>query len=276
MLIKRITNTLGCKIALVILFFITIVSVLSWLNISLTPFNYDSTSDMILAGPSLIHPFGTDNLGRDLLSRVIYGSRLSLLIGYTVAVMAGVIGSVYGAIAGYFEGIFDTVLMAIIDVIYCLPDLLVMLLLGLVLGKGSLGILISLSLITWMGVARIVRANFIQLKNEDFVTMAKALGANDFYIMFRHIFPNSLSSLLVSLFITIPQAILAESTLSFIGLGLQAPQCSWGTLASDGLSCLRTHPNLLFFPAFCIFITVLSLNIFGDNLRDALDPKIKI
>ncbi len=273
---QRITNSLYAKIAIVFIVIISLISVSSWLNIPLSPYLYDETTLDILANPSFIHPLGTDNLGRDLLARIIYGSRLSLLVGFFTAIVAGIIGSIYGAIAGFYEGYIDNILMAIIDVIYCLPDLLVMLLLGLVVGKGTIGILISLSLISWMGTARIVRSCFIQLKNEDFVNAAKVIGANDFYIMFKHILPNTLSSLLVSLFITIPQAILAESTLSFIGLGLEAPQCSWGTLASDGMSCLRNHPNLLFFPSFCIFVTVLSLNLFGDNLRDALDPKIRI
>ena len=159
---QRITNSFYAKIAILFIVIISLISISSWLNIPLSPYLYDETTPDILANPSFIHPLGTDNLGRDLLARIIYGSRLSLLVGFFTAIVAGIIGSIYGAIAGFYEGYIDNILMAIIDVIYCLPDLLVMLLLGLVVGKGTIGILISLSLISWMGTARIVRSCFIQ------------------------------------------------------------------------------------------------------------------
>ena len=255
---------------------ICLVALLSWMGFSLCPYSFDQTSTDFLAGPSSQHLMGTDELGRDLLSRIVYGARLSIAIGLTTAAVAFVIGTLYGAISGYFGGKIDTLLMRGVDIAYSLPDLLVMILIGVLLGRGTLGILIALGLVSWMGTARLVRAQFLQLKNEEFIEAARAQGQSGLNIVFKHLLPNAIGPIIVALTFTVPSAILSESTLSFIGLGLSPPACSWGTLASDGWRSLRAHPHLIFFPSMFIFMTVLSFNFLGDGLRDALDPRTRL
>ena len=253
-----------------------VVALLSWAGVPLSQFSYDQTSTMFLAGPSMLHPMGTDELGRDLLSRVIFGSRLSISIGLTTALVAFVIGTVYGSIAGFFGGKVDSLLMRGVDIAYSMPDLLVMILVGVLIGRGTAGILIALGLVSWMGTARLVRAQFLQLQHEEFIEAARAAGQSNLLIILKHLLPNSLGPIIVALTFTIPSAILSESTLSFIGLGLSPPACSWGTLANDGWRALRAHPHLIFFPSLFIFITVLSFNFIGDGLRDVLDPRTRL
>lgn len=251
------------------------VAILSWLNVPLTPYSFDQTSKDILVGPSAAHLMGTDELGRDLLTRIIYGTRLSITIGVVTAAIAFVIGTVYGSLAGYYGGKVDSVMMRGVDVAYALPDLLIMILVGVIAGRETWGILLALGLVSWMGTSRLVRAQLLQLQSEEFVDAARAAGQNTFNIITRHLLPNAMGPIIVALTFTVPQAILSESTLSFIGLGLSPPACSWGTLASDGWRSLRTNPHLIFFPSMFIFITVLSFNLLGDGLRDALDPRTR-
>ncbi|MFA6209398.1 MAG: ABC transporter permease [Candidatus Obscuribacterales bacterium] len=255
---------------------ICLVALLSWMGFSLSPYSFDQTSSDFLAGPSSQHLMGTDELGRDLLSRIVYGARLSIAIGLTTAAVAFLIGTLYGAVSGYFGGKVDTLLMRGVDIAYSLPDLLVMILIGVLLGRGTVGILIALGLVSWMGTARLVRAQFLQLKNEEFIEAARAQGQSGLNIVFKHLLPNAIGPIIVALTFTVPSAILSESTLSFIGLGLSPPACSWGTLASDGWRSLRAHPHLIFFPSLFIFMTVLSFNFLGDGLRDALDPRTRL
>lgn len=255
---------------------ICLVALLSWMGFSLCPYSFDQTSSDFLAGPSRQHLMGTDELGRDLLSRIVYGARLSIAIGLTTAAAAFLIGTSYGAVSGYFGGKVDTLLMRGVDIAYSLPDLLVMILIGVLLGRGTVGILIALGLVSWMGTARLVRAQFLQLKNEEFIEAARAQGQSGLNIVFKHLLPNAIGPIIVALTFTVPSAILSESTLSFIGLGLSPPACSWGTLASDGWRSLRAHPHLIFFPSLFIFMTVLSFNFLGDGLRDALDPRTRL
>ncbi len=255
---------------------ICLVALLSWMGFSLCPYSFDQTSSDFLAGPSRQHLMGTDELGRDLLSRIVYGARLSIAIGLTTAAVAFLIGTLYGAVSGYFGGKVDTLLMRGVDIAYSLPDLLVMILIGVLLGRGTVGILIALGLVSWMGTARLVRAQFLQLKNEEFIEAARAQGQSGLNIVFKHLLPNAIGPIIVALTFTVPSAILSESTLSFIGLGLSPPACSWGTLASDGWRSLRAHPHLIFFPSLFIFMTVLSFNFLGDGLRDALDPRTRL
>ena len=255
---------------------ICLIAILSYLNVPMTSFAFDETSETVLAGPSMVHLMGTDELGRDVLTRVIYGSRLSITIGIVTALVGFIIGTIYGAVAGYVGGKVDSILMRVVDIAYSLPDLLVMILLGVLIGRGTVGILLALALTSWRGTARLVRAQFIQLKNEEFVEAARAQGQNHLLIVLKHMLPNSLGPVIVAMTFTVPAAILSESTLSFIGLGLSPPACSWGTLASDGWRALRTHPHLIFFPSSFIFMTVLSFNFLGDGLRDAIDPRTRI
>lgn len=252
-----------------------LVSALSWLNVPLTPYSFDQTGREILQGPSWAHLMGTDELGRDLLSRIIYGTRLSILIGVVTAGIAFVIGTVYGSIAGYYGGKVDSVMMRGVDVAYALPDLLIMILIGVLAGRQTWGILLALGLVSWMGTSRLVRAQLLQLQSEEFIDAARAAGQGTFNVITRHLLPNAMGPIIVALTFTVPQAILSESTLSFIGLGLSPPSCSWGTLASDGWRSLRTNPHLIFFPSLFIFVTVLSFNLLGDGLRDALDPRTR-
>ncbi len=208
--------------ALVILVF-CLLAILSYFGVSLTAYTYDQTSEQILRPPSAIHLLGTDELGRDLLTRVVYGSRLSISIGFLVALIAFLVGTTYGAVAGFAGGRLDTIMMRGVDLAYALPDLLVMILIGVIIGRGTFGILLALGLVSWMGTARLVRAQFLHLKNEEFIEAARASGLNAWGIITKHLLPNSLGPIIVSLTFIIPSAILAESTLSFIGLGL-SPQ----------------------------------------------------
>lgn len=255
---------------------IILLSIMSWLNLPLTPYQFDQTSTQILAAPSAAHLMGTDELGRDVLTRIIYGSRLSISIGLVTAFIALVFGTIYGAISGYWGGKIDMLLMRGVDIAYSLPDLLVMILVGILVGRGTLGILIALGLVSWMGTARLVRAQFLQLKHEEFVEAAHSCGQNTFNIITKHLLPNAMGPIIVAMTFIVPSAILSESTLSFIGLGLSPPACSWGTLASDGWRAVRTHPHLIVFPSLFIFMTVLSFNFLGDGLRDALDPRTRV
>jgi oligopeptide transport system permease protein len=279
-LTARIRQIPTAMTALTIIALICLVAlastVLEGMHMTLTPYSFDQTSGAYLAGPSAAHPMGTDELGRDLLARIIFGSRLSISIGLTTAMIAFAIGTLYGALAGYLGGKVDAWMMRGIDIAYALPDLLVMILIGLLVGRGTTGILISLGLVSWMGTARLVRAQFLQLKNEEFIEAARVQGQSHFNIIFKHLLPNALGPIIVALTFTVPSAILSESTLSFIGLGLSPPACSWGTLASDGWRSLRAHPHLIFFPSLFIFMTVLSFNFLGDGLRDALDPRTRL
>lgn len=259
----------------VVLLFLSL-ALLSYLGISFSPYSYDQTSAGMLLAPSWQHPLGTDELGRDLLARIIYGSRLSISIGLTTALAAFAIGTTYGAIAGYSGGKLDTIMMRGIDVAYALPDLLVMILVGIVVGRGTFGILIALALTSWMGTARLVRSQFLQLRHEEFIEAAKAMGQSKLDIILHHLLPNSFGPIIVALTFIVPSAILAESTLSFIGLGLSPPACSWGTLASDGFRSLCGHPHLILFPSLFIFVTVFAFNFLGDGLRDALDPRTRL
>jgi oligopeptide transport system permease protein len=254
-----------------------LLSLLSWLAVPLTPYSFDQTSASVLSRPSAAHLMGTDELGRDLLTRVIYGARLSIAIGVFTAGVAFFVGTIYGSIAGFCGGKVDSILMRGIDIAYSLPDLLVMILIGVALpaaiGRSTFGILLALGMVSWMGTARLVRAQLLQLQHEEFIEAARALGQGTVNIVLKHLLPNAIGPIIVALTFTVPSAILSESTLSFIGLGLSPPACSWGTLANDGWRALRSHPHLLLFPSAFIFVTVLSFNILGDGLRDALDPR---
>lgn len=222
------------------------------------------------------HPFGTDKLGRDLLARLIEGGRTSLLIGFSAPLMYVLLGALYGAMSGFRGGRIDTGMMAFADFVIALPFLLFVILLRIAfgLGAGDSGItalLFALLLLSWPNSARLVRAQVLQLRSMAYVEAARLQGASGFYIVWRHLLPNVLPSILVTLSFAIPAAIFTEAFLSFIGLGVVPPASSWGSMCNDGLSTLLTHPHELLFPAAFISITVLSFNLFGDGLRDALD-----
>ncbi len=233
----------------------------------------------ILQGPGWSHWLGTDGLGRDLLTRILYGARVSITVGIGTAIIALVIGTIYGLISGYTGGALDHLFMRIVDVWYGLPDLLIFILLSLVLGRNIGGVLIALGLVTWVRFARITRGQVLQAKEFIYVEGARAIGASHVRIIARHILPNIMAPVLVTLTFSVPAAILAESTLSFIGLGINDPYSawgtSWGTLAQDGWRAMRTYPHTILFPAAAIFLTILAFNFLGNGLRDILDPKGK-
>lgn len=265
------------KIALfsfIYIFLILVLLLLSYTGFSFGPFSFDAQDqDMILKPSSPEHPLGTDQLGRDLLARLIYGARLSLLVAIVTALIALFIGLLFGTIAAMFEGRIDFMITRAIDIVYSLPDLLVLSIIGLLFSRSTTGILFAIGLISWMDVARLSRAEILKLKQHDFILSAKSIGLTDFRIFTRHLLPNILNPILVAITFTMPRAIIAESTLSFLGLGLSPPQCSWGTLASDGWQFLNTHTNLILYPSIMIMLTVLSLNIIGDFLTELNQPK---
>jgi oligopeptide transport system permease protein len=222
--------------------------------------------------PSLAHPFGTDFLGRDLLVRVLYGIRISLAVGIAASFISLTVGIAYGAVAGYAGGRTDEIMMRIVDALYGVPLILFVILLMVVLKPGLGNIFIALGLVYWLGMARIVRGEILRLKEQDYVQAARALGASPARILFRHLLPNATGPIIVTLTFNIPEAIFTESFLSFIGLGVQAPLASLGSLASDGVKTLSSAPWILLFPAAGISLLMLGFNFLGDGLRDALDP----
>lgn len=225
--------------------------------------------------PSADHWFGTDNLGRDLFIRVLYGARISLSIGIVASILNLTIGVIYGGIAGFFGGRTDKVMMNVVDILYGIPVLLYVILLMVVLEPGLINIFIALGIAYWLRMARIVRGQILSLKEQDYVLAARTLGAGSWRILFRHLIPNSMGPIIITMTLAIPEAIFTEAFLSFIGLGVAAPMASWGVLASEGITSLRSYPFQLFFPAMAISITMLAFNFLGDGLRDALDPRVR-
>ena len=259
------------KISSGFLFIILSVSLLApWV----APYSYQEQDTLnILAFPGVEHFLGTDRLGRDLLSRMIYGARVSLFVGVFSTLIALVIGTVYGTISAYVGGKTDNLMMRVVDVVFALPDLLMIILITVLMGRGVVGVFIALTMVSWVTIARLVRGEVLRIKEYPFILAAKALGASHFRIMLREIFPNILGILVVTLSFRIPVAILAESTLSFIGLGIAPLASSWGTLASDGWTAIKFYPHLILFPSLAIFFTILSFNFLGEGLREYLDPR---
>ncbi len=256
-----------------------------------------STSEMkkMAEGESVFpHFLGTDQNGRDYTIRVLVGARVSMTVGIIASALILLIGSVYGAVAGYFGGVTDMIMMRIVDILYTVPDVLIIILLAQVLkfplqnlsklpgfgwitalGPNMVSMFLVFALLYWVGMARIVRGQIMVLKQNEYVTAAKALGATDGRIIRKHLITNCIGTLIVTTTLQIPSSIFTESFLSFLGLGVQAPMPSLGSLASNALNGLQTYPEKLFAPAFMIFVIILSFNLLGDGLRDAFDPKMK-
>ncbi|MGI8907068.1 MAG: ABC transporter permease [Candidatus Sumerlaeaceae bacterium] len=226
--------------------------------------NYEETYQP----PSAAHPAGTDSLGRDMAARLLVGARISLRIALIAAAINLLIGVVWGAVAGYSGGLTDTLMMRIVDVLYGVPTILVVIMLMVYLDQGIRNIYIAIGLTYWLNMARLVRGEVLSLKSREFVAAARALGAGPARILGRHMLPNAVGVILVTLTLFIPEAIFIEAFLSYIGLGVPAPDASWGSLAAEGTRNLRSSPHLLIYPAGAICITILAFNILGDALRD--------
>lgn len=228
-----------------------------------------------LQPPSLAHPLGTDDLGRGVLLRLLYGARISLLVGFVAVGISCLIGIVLGALAGYYGGWTDTLIMRFVDIMLCFPTFFLILAVIAFLNPSIWNIMIVIGMTSWMGVARLIRAEFLSLRERDFVQAARALGASDLRLIFRHILPNALSPVLVSATLGVAGAILTESALSFLGIGVQPPTPSWGNMLITGKQTLGSAWWLSVFPGLAILITVLGYNLLGEGIRDALDPRLK-
>jgi peptide/nickel transport system permease protein len=229
----------------------------------------------VLENPSRKHLLGTDDVGRDLLSRVIYGSRISLLVGVAATIFAAVIGVILGLIAGYKGGMVDMVIMRITDTFMCIPGLILLLVMAAALGPGLHNIIIAISLIGWTGFARIIRGQVLMVRELPYIEAANAAGASGFRIMFRHLLPNSLAPIIVAGSITIGGVIMLESAAAFLGLGVQPPTPSWGKALRIGYSYLEVVPLFSIAPGLMITLAILAFNFLGDGLRDALDPRLR-
>ena len=236
------------------------------------PYAYQNL-DLGASPPSSAHLLGTDVLGRDLLSRILYGARISLLVGFIATTVALVIGVSWGIIAGYSGGKVDSVMMRIVDILYGLPFIIFIILLMVIFGRNLWLLFLAIGAVEWLTMARIVRAQVLSLKNQEFVLAAQAMGVSNFAMFKRHLLPNILGPVAVYATLTIPQVMLLESFLSFLGLGIQPPMSSWGTLIKDGVESMEEYSWLLIYPGLTFTITLFALNFFGDGLRDALDPK---
>lgn len=264
------------RVAMASLVFLVLLTIMAIVGPMMTPYSYNTNNlSMTNQPPNKDHWFGTDSLGRDLWARVWIGARVSLSIGLIAAVFQTVIGVIVGGIAGYYGKKIDMLIMRFIDVMISIPYLIFVILIMVFMGSGIVPIVIAIALTGWLEMARLVRGQIMQLKNEEFIISAMSLGAGSFRLIFKHLIPNTLGVIIVSLTMAIPAAIFSEAFLSFIGIGVKPPMTSWGQLANLGTSVMQIHPYQLLIPAIFISITMLSLQLLGDGLRDALDPKLR-
>lgn len=239
-----------------------------------SPYSYEFQDlEMTSIAPSLQHWFGTDSLGRDLLARVLYGGRVSFSVGLLASLVSALVGVVYGSLSGFFGGRVDNVLMRVIDILYAVPFIFLVIILMVYFGRNFILLFVALGLTQWLTMARIVRGQVLSLRQKEFIEAARGLGIRKTQIVLRHLIPNTLGPVIVYLTLTVPSVILEEAFLSYLGLGIQAPLASWGTLIKDGVDVMDEAPWMLFFPAIFLSATLFSLNFLGDGLRDALDPK---
>ena len=262
------------KLALWGLGIVIIMTVMALFGPLLAPYSYaDQDLTMSNAWPGPDHWFGTDSLGRDLFVRVLYGARISLSIGLVASLINVCIGVLYGGFAALSGGRTDRIMMHIVDVLYSIPMLLYVILLMVVFKPGLINIYLALGIAYWLNMARIVRGQILSLKQQDYVMAARSCGSSTWQILRRHMIPNCVGPIIVTLTLSIPDAIFTEAFLSFIGLGVSAPMASWGVLASEGINSMRSFPFQLLFPALALCLTMLGFMFLGDGLRDALDPQ---
>lgn len=264
------------KVAMVALGVMAFLGIMAVIGPYLSGYDY-YTNDLknTNQAPSLTHWFGTDDFGRDMFTRTWMGARISLQVGIYAALIDVFIGVIYGGIMGYFGGRVDNIMNKIAEVLYSIPYLLVVIILIVVFEPSMLTIVLALGLTGWVNMAWIVRGQIMQLKEQEFVLASRSLGSGSFRILFKHLIPNTMGPIIVTLTLTVPSAIFSEAFLSFLGLGIQSPAASWGSMIDQALASWRIYPWRLLFPALFISLTMLAFNTFGDGLRDALDPKMK-
>ena len=265
------------KVAMVSLVLLGLIALMTIIGPMIGKFEYQATNnDMLNIKPNSTYWFGTDTLGRDLFSRVWVGGRISITIGIVGAIVDTVVGTIYGGIAGYLGGIADDIMMRILEILVSIPYLVLVILIRVLMDQGGMTpLIIAMTITGWCYMARLVRGQLLQIKEQEYVLAAKALGANASRVIAKHLVPNTLGVMIVAITFDIPGFIFAEAFLSFLGIGVQSPMTSWGALASAGQQNLMFYPYQLIFPAVAISLTMLSFNLLGDGLRDALDPKLR-
>lgn len=262
------------RMAMISLFILMGIILVSLIGPAISPYAYDQQNlDRVFEGPGKDHIFGTDNLGRDLFARTTYGGRISLAVGLLATLVSLVIGVSYGMFSGYTGGRVDAWMMRAVDVLYALPFTIFVILLMVIFGRNFLLLFLAIGAVEWLTMARITRAQTMNLKRSEFIEAARALGYSHGRILFRHLLPNLVGPIIVYATLTVPAVMLLEAVLSFLGLGVQAPMSSWGSLIKEGAEKMDAAPWLLFFPGMFFCLSLFALNFLGDGLRDALDPK---
>ena len=269
-LIRLITN----KLSLFSLIYILLLVVVAIITPFIAPYDY-AYQDLALgaSAPSSDHLLGTDTLGRDLLTRMMYGSRISLMVGFLATSVALIIGVIWGTVAGFSGGKTDAIMMRIVDTLYGIPFIILIILLMVIFGRNLILLFLAIGAVEWLTMARIVRSQVLNLSKQEFILSAEAMGVSKLSIIFRHLIPNAMGPVIVYATLTVPQIMLLESFLSFLGLGVQPPLSSWGLLIRDGAVSMEEYWWLLIFPSLAFSLTLFSLNFIGDGLRDAIDPR---
>ena len=269
--LKRLTSN---KLSLLSLIYLSALMCVAFITPFIAPYDY-AFQDLALGAspPSSEHILGTDTLGRDLLTRMMYGSRISLMVGFLATSVALVIGVIWGTVAGFTGGKTDTVMMRIVDTLYGIPFIILIILLMVIFGRNLILLFLAIGAVEWLTMARIVRSQVLNLSQQEFVLAAEAMGVSKLSIIFRHLIPNAMGPVIVYATLTVPQIMLLESFLSFLGLGVQPPLSSWGLLIRDGAVSMEEYWWLLIFPSLAFSLTLFSLNFIGDGLRDAIDPR---
>ncbi|WP_373899047.1 ABC transporter permease [Haloimpatiens sp. FM7315] len=264
------------KIAMLSLVILVVLAVMCIIGPHLTKFGYEVQDSKIINNtPNGTHWFGTDELGRDIFARVWKGGRVSILIGLIGTFIDVVVGSAYGGVSGYFGGMVDDIMMRIVEILVSIPYLIVVILISLIMEKGIMSLVIAMTITGWCGMARLIRGQILSVKEQEYVLAAQTLGASSSRIIAKHLMPNVMSILIVTITFDVPGFIFGEAFLSYLGLGVQSPNTSWGALASAAQQNLMFYPHELFFPSLMISLTMLSFNLLGDGLRDALDPRLR-
>ncbi len=270
---RRLNKNKAAMFGLLIMFILILMAILAPY---IAPYGYDD-QDLLarFQTPNRTHIMGTDNLGRDIFSRVIYGARISLMVGLIAVGIAMIIGGLLGAVAGFYGGKLDNVIMRLIDILLAIPSILLAISIVAALGPELKNVMIAVGVGSIPSYARIVRASVLSLREQEFIEAARAVGASDTRLIIKHIIPNSLAPIIVQSTIGVAGAILSAAGLGFIGLGIQPPQAEWGAMLNSGRHYIRDYPHMTFFPGLSIMITIFALNLLGDGLRDALDPRLK-